>query len=73
MEIGTIWGYGEEKNRNGVDVWYQIESIFLKKSDEIPIGTRILAFWESSRSEDFKLEEVYSLPFHVFVPNIESE
>ena len=54
-------------------MWYQIESIFLKKSDEIPIGTRILAFWESSRSEDFKLEEVYSLPFHVFVPNIESE
>lgn len=73
---GDIWGQWhfedivKHKLESGDDVWYQVEPIFLKKDKEIPIGTRVLAFLDSSKSENFKLEEVRGLPFHVFVPNV---
>lgn len=61
-----------------VIVYYEVEPIFCKSGDKIPIGTRIFAFREtdtsdqvnnfisqSKKKDKFKI----TLPYHAFIPN----
>ena len=59
-------------------VYYEVEPIFRKSGDKIPIGTRIFAFRETDTSDQVnsfisqskkKDEFKITLPYHVFIPN----
>ena len=61
-----------------VIVYYEVEPIFRKSGDKIPIGTRIFAFRETDTSDQVnnfisqskkKDEFKITLPYHVFIPN----
>ena len=61
-----------------VIVYYEVEPIFRKSGDKIPIGTRIFAFRETDTSDQVnsfirqskkKDEFKITLPYHIFIPN----
>lgn len=49
------------------DIYYQVEPIYFKREDKVPIGTRLLAFYFDSIPIDFNKK--FYIPFHVFIPN----
>ena len=45
-------------------------AVFYDEQDEIPIGTRIIAFRDTDNKSDFNLDKKdIKVPFHVFVSN----
>lgn len=61
-----------------VIVYYEVEPIFRKSGDKIPIGTRIFAFRDTDTSAQVnnfisqnkeKDEFTITLPYHIFIPN----
>lgn len=60
----------KEIEENNSNIYYQIEPVFYYEQDEIPIGTRIIAFRDTDNKSDFNLDKKdIKVPFHVFVSN----
>ncbi len=68
----------EDSESKKVIVYYEVEPIFRKSGDKIPIGTRIFAFRETDTSDQVnnfisqskkKDEFKITLPYHVLIPN----
>lgn len=51
-------------------VYYEVEAIYYKKGDKVPIGTRLLAYSDSKSPKDWDNWKNYDKKFHVFIPNI---
>ncbi|QNQ80213.1 hypothetical protein [Lactobacillus sp. PV034] len=71
----SIVKYLEMKlHSKNLNVYYEIQPIFLQADDVIPIGNRIFACSNYAENLDYNSNSQinYPLPFHVFIPNVDS-